>query len=201
MKKNNKNKKNIRLILNVLCIVVSVFFLTDLIDNFKYWIKPGDEYKVVENNEKEDILYYSLVINDEEVQVVSPEDYIYNNVTEGGQIKNAYICESIKNILKTLILLITLISCCKLVDSLLFGESLQKEFSNFFKNISIMCIIYLVVPNVVWFISRQILTKDVFFHSISYNLIFIFLLGCINVIAYYIHNRGIKVKSENDLIA
>lgn len=201
MKKNNNTRKIIRYVLNVLCIIVSVFFLTDFLDNFKNWIKSGDEYKVVENNEKDETLYYSLVINDKEIQVISPEDYIYNNVMEGGQIKNAYICEGVKDILKSLILLITLISCCKLANSLLFGESLQKEFSNFFKNISIMSIIYLIVPNVVWFILRQILTKDVFFHSISYNLIFIFLLGCINVIAYYVHNRGIKVKSENDLIA
>lgn len=201
MKKNNNTKKIIRYILNVLCIIVSVFFLTDFLDNFKNWIKSGDEYKVVENNEKDETLYYSLVINEEEIEVISPEDYIYNNVMEGGQIKNAYICEGVKDILKSLILLITLISCCRLVNSLLFGESLQKEFSNFFKNISIMSIIYLIVPNMVWFILRQILTKDVFFHSISYNLIFILLLGCINVIAYYVHNRGIKVKYENDLIA
>ena len=194
-------KKNVKLIINILCIIVSVLFVIDIIDNLKNWNKPSNEYKIIENSEKEKILYYSLVIDSNEIKIISPENYIYNNINEGVQIKNAYICESIRDILKSFILLITLISCCKLVNSLLFGESLQEEFSDFFKKLSIMCISYLIIPNMVWFILRQFLTKEVFLHNISYNAIFIILLGCTNVIAYYIHNRGIKVKSENDLIA
>lgn len=192
-----KIKKIIRFIIIELCVVVSVLFVLELIDNFKNWIKPGTEYKVVENNEEEGTLYYSLVIDGEEFKVVSPEDYIYNNVTEGNQIKNAFICESIRDILKFLILLIVIMSSSKLVDSLLFGESLQKNFSNFFKNIAIMCFVYVLVPSLVYLI----LAKEAFVHGIFYDTCFIFILGCVITIAYFVHKRGISVKSENDLIA
>ena len=196
MMKDGVIKKIIRFIMVELCIVASVLFVFELVDNFKNWIKPETEYKVVENKE-EDMLYYSLVIDGEEFKVVSPEDYIYNNVTEGDQIKNSYICESIKDILKFLILLIVIVSCSKLVDSLLFGESLQKDFSNFFKNIAIMCFVYVFVPSLVYLF----LAKEAFVHEISYDACFIFILGCVITIAYFVHKRGISVKSENDLIA
>lgn len=187
--KEGKLRKISKYAISILCTLIGVIFLCNVIDNVRNYIKSSSEYKIVVNNE--DFLYYSLNISDEEVLVVSPEDYVINNVMEGSQIKNAYICESIKSLLEVLILLIIVEFCSRRIDTLLNKEP-EENYTKFFKRISILCFAYLLVPSIIWLVLRLILTNDLFISDISCSTLFILVLGSINLIAYQIHKKRLN---------